>query len=416
MKKLKLPQNAYTGLKIYCNKCKTDNPNCKHYEHQKYRLRLHVSGTSKTIKVKTLVSKNYEDAVKEAIDFKKEIIANNYESVVKTETGNDYSVTGAILKYYQYLDGNHEYTQMKKDVSSGHRDEQIRYCTYFSHSIKTVREPSTMKVSDVNKTDVARFYTWAENHYQESTFNKCMSGMKAFFNFLIDVEEIQMKNPFNTYESKSVAKSDIQSLSRDEFEAILKAVDEQSPMQQLGGRGERKNMYKPYLIDGFKLFLLTGGRREEIVDIRWKDIYTSIKGVKFFKILNIKVYRSTGKETFKYIPIGSDLFNLLVQMGYDDKKHTDDFILFPERNAVSKTIMDSLSKSFTHYKKSASIDKAVSLKNLRKTYLTWVNSVMLKDTRILSNHTTDEVLERFYIDPTILSSIEKGVLEIKVFG
>jgi hypothetical protein len=38
------------------------------------------------------------------------------------------------------------------------------------------------------------------------------------------------------------------------------------------------------------------------------------------------------------------------------------------------------------------------------------------ETRILSGHSTNDVLDDFYIDPIVLSSIEKGVLEIKVFG
>lgn len=40
----------------------------------------------------------------------------------------------------------------------------------------------------------------------------------------------------------------------------------------------------PYLKEGFKLFLLTGGRREEIVDLKWVDIYQSENGTYFFMI------------------------------------------------------------------------------------------------------------------------------------
>jgi hypothetical protein len=41
---------------------------------------------------------------------------------------------------------------------------------------------------------------------------------------------------------------------------------------------------------------------------------------------------------------------------------------------------------------------------------------MHKDTGILSSHSTKEVLERHYLDPIILTTIEKGVLEIQIFG
>jgi hypothetical protein len=103
-------------------------------------------------------------------------------------------------------------------------------------------------------------------------------------------------------------------------------------------------------------------------------------------------------------------------MGYNEYKDSSRFIIYPERTISSKTIMDFLSKSFTHYKISSGIEKNISLKNLRKTYLTWVKASMGGETRILSGHSTNDVLDDFYIDPIVLSSIEKGVLEIKVFG
>lgn len=118
----------------------------------------------------------------------------------------------------------------------------------------------------------------------------------------------------------------------------------------------------------------------------------------------------------KHIPINEDLLDLLVEMGYEKNKDTSNYILFPDREVSALTIMDSLSKAFTHYRKGAGIEKDISLKNLRKTYLTWVNQVMNKDTKILSSHSTDGVLKEYYLDPTVLTAIGKGALEIKIFG
>jgi hypothetical protein len=73
-------------------------------------------------------------------------------------------------------------------------------------------------------------------------------------------------------------------------------------------------------------------------------------------------------------------------------------------------LMDKVSKSFTHYRNGAGIDKDVSLKNLRKTYITWVNQTMGNETGLLTSHSTQEVLERFYLDPKVLSAIERGAL------
>ena len=69
-----------------------------------------------------------------------------------------------------------------------------------------------------------------------------------------------------------------------------------------------------------------------------------------------------------------------------------------------------------HYKNKSGLKKDISLRHLRKTYISWVNQVMGGDTRILTSHSTDGVLKEHYLDPTILDTIQKGMLNIKVFG
>ncbi|MFV8466700.1 tyrosine-type recombinase/integrase [Flavobacterium sp. LB1P62] len=416
MKKLKLPKNPYLGMKIFCHKCKRDNPSCDHYDIHKYKVKIHIPGGDNKKKTKVLDSKDYAQAVKEAIKFKEQLEANNFNKPIIVVEENNFTMLGALIEYRRYLSGEHRYTHMVKNISKGYQDECMRYCKYFLDTFKGVKNVSETSIRDVSQDDVARFYSWTEKHYKEKTFNKCLSEIKSFFKFIIEVEKIEMKNPFEVYVSKKVTKSNIYTLDRSEFEDILKAVHSANPIVTLGGRGEKKNMYRNYLIDGFKLSLLTGGRREEVVDLKWSDIFTTVKDVKFFKIKNIKVELLTDEDHWKYIPINTDLMNLLLEFGYNDKKQTNDFILFPERQVLTKTIMNDLSKGFTHYKKMANIDKKVSFKNLRKTYLSWVNAVMNKDTGILSSHSTYEILERYYIDPAILTVIEEGALKISVFG
>jgi hypothetical protein len=78
--------------------------------------------------------------------------------------------------------------------------------------------------------------------------------------------------------------------------------------------------------------------------------------------------------------------------------------------------MNTLSKSFSYYKDKSGIKKDISLKHLRKTYISWVNQVMGSETRLLSSHSTDKVLKEHYLDPKILSALQIAVLKTKVFG
>ena len=325
-----------------------------------------------------------------------------------------------MIKYNQYLEGNNDYAHLKKNISLEFKEEIIRYCNFFCENLaRDKKDVQVTRISQIIKRDVSSFYIWAENHYPSArTFNKCLAGVKGFFEFLIKIEEAKIKNPFESYVIKKITKSEVEIVDKEDFLRILDAVDTCNPKLTLGGKGkEIKNMHRPYLKHGFRLFLLTGGRREEVVDLRWSNIMTAGSGVKFFKIHNLKVEKIKKKEdVFKHIPINNELFDLLKELGYDDKIGTDDYILLPERKVKSLTIMNDLSKAFTHYRKGAGIKSELSLSNLRKTYLTWVNQAMGLDTKVLSSHASDGVLKEFYIDPKILTAIEKGALDIKIFG
>jgi integrase len=368
MNKLTLPKNPHKGLKIFCKKCNEDNSKCKHYESQVYRVRVHVPGTKNTVKTKVLEAVDYDDAVVEAIAFKKGLSANNFSNVELTSgEGNDYSIVDAFVRYNQYLDGVSSYAHLKKNIGKGYKEELIRYCTFFCRNLNKTKDITKSRIKDINREDVSSFYSWAEKHYGEKTFNKCMAAVKGFFEFLINVEEIEMKNPLRVYERKVVVNPVVDVVTKEEFDLILEAVDNLCPMLQLGGKGERKNMYRPYLKDAYRLFLYTGCRREELVRLRWSDIFETDEKVKLLIVENLKVQRIKKRQSvIKPVPITSELMDLLMEMGYKDKYTTNEYILHPDRDLGLQSLMDLLSKSFTHYWKSTGVNRNHSLRTLRK--------------------------------------------------
>ena len=419
MRKISLPNKSHKGLYVFCKSCRLNNPPCKHYDQHIYRAIFNIPGGGGSKRTKMLKAENYDDAVVETIEFRKELEATNFEKVdVRIDEGNDYNLIGAILKYNQYLHGNSDYAHLVKNITDEYRKEIIYYCKIFAKKLKETKNIERMRVTDVTKKDVASFYTYLETRFQPKTFNKCLNAMRGFFDFLIKIEEIEMKNPFAIFTPKPLVNNDIETITQGEFQSILDAVDTYTPYTILGGKGEKKTMYFPWLKDGFKLFLLTGGRREEVVNLKWSDICVTERGIMFFMIDNLKVNRikKNNRARKKYIPINIDLEEFLIEMGMNEKKNTNDFIFLPNRTITTKIIMDRLSKSFTHYKKGAGIKKDFSLKNLRKTYITWVEQVMGNQTGILTSHSTKEVLEKFYLDPKVLSAVEEGAMKIKIFG
>lgn len=423
----KLKKPKFTGMKIYCNACKRDNPTCKHYDDHHYRVRLHVKGSKSDVRSKKLNSRNYDEAVDEAIAFKKEMISKNYQAAFKSRVKDDskipvrHTLVSMILKYDSYLAGKHELVHLRKEVSDEHRKQIIRFCSYFCDVVKKTDNISRMPIEEVSPHHVAAFYSWAEKEYAPRYFNKMMAAMKAFFDFIITVERVKMENPFGVYVTKQVQKGQIQTLTKGDFKAILEAVDNADPIAY-HSNGLKRNMSEPYLKDAFKLFLLTGGRREEVVELKWSDLMMTIQKVWFFQVDNLKVTKQKRTKNLnastptKFFPVNADLLQLLKELGLDEFSGQDRYIFYPDRTIATKTLMDKISKAFTHYRKAAGITKDVSLDELRKTYLTWMNAVMNKDTKILSSHSTSDVLDRHYIDPTIISAVEKAALEFRVFG
>jgi integrase len=420
MKKLTLPKKPYKGLKIFCKTCRVDNPKCKHFDRQVYRARIHIPGTKNGSKSVYLNAENYNDAVLESIQFEKDLIQNGYERIVPIESDilTDYNIADAILKYRQFLCGESKYAHLKKKLSQGHIDECVRFCWKFAENLALTKNIKRTRPVDVKSEDVSNFYIWAEEKYSPKTFNKCFNAIRSFFEFLIEIENHDLKNPFRKFVPKGISKNNIDIISEEEFEKILDAIDNSNPIQKLGGKGENKNMYKPFLKDGFKLFLLTGGRREEVVDLKWSDIYSTNHGIKLFIIDNLKVQRikKDNKERKKYIAINSDLEDFLIELGMNEKIGKNEFILYPNRDITTKTMMDNLSKGFSYYKKKASINKNISLNNLRKTYLTWHHQVLGDDTGLVSSHSTTQVLEKYYLDPKVLTAVEISALKVRVFG
>lgn len=420
--KLKIPKrNSLKGLKIFCTKCKLKNPNCNHYDKHRYRMHVYVPGTEKKELTKVLNALDYKSAFDEGYAFKKEMEACNYKRENVLPLTKSYTLPSAILKYYQYLSGNHEMAHLQKNVGSNYRDECIRYCRYFLRIVGERVDVKSFDVVDTLDIDVANFYRWADDKYAGKTFNKMLNELKAFYNFLIKVEKIKMENPFETYHTKHVELSEIKSLSKSEFVKIIESI-ETGPKFKYDSKGGRKNMYWPQLEEAFKLFLFTGGRREEVLSLRWSQLQDYEDGLRFFVVDNLKVNRTNKSKNTnrkikkRMIAVNQDLMEVLLKLGYEQKKHCSDYIIYPERTCSVKTLMDRISKSFTHYKQVAGIESEISLKNLRKTYITWLRVVMEKQTGLLTSHASDEILERHYIDPEVLSAVEKAVLSLKVFG
>ena len=419
MTKLTLPKNPINGLKIFCKKCRQNNTGCKHYEDQYYRLMVHVPGSKGNTKSKILKSRNYDDALIESINFKKSLSSNQYEDVESVEM----TLLNGFIIYNRYINGEHDIKQYQKPLNTPeYIKEQVRAIKEFIKKVQEFRKRSSNEIliTDINKEDISKYYGYCENKFQPKTFNKRITELKRFFQYFIDCEDVEMKNPFNNVVKKRLVKKEPKVIPMDDFSRIIDSIEITDPLKKVGK--EIKNMYRPYLRDGFLLLLYTGGRFEDVVNMKWSDIKkegdTEYFFVKNHKVNRLKKLKGLTKEdneeiSYKRFTIFPEFMNLLIELGYEENNGEDSYVLNPNSNVKRKTLSTQLSKSFSHYRDNAGISKDISLKNLRKTHITKLYEIVKEDTRLVTDHTTDKVLREHYVDKQTLNTQEKIKTNLK---
>jgi integrase len=250
--------------------------------------------------------------------------------------------------------------------------------------------------------------------YAPQTYNKFIQQMRIFTNRIIEEFDIIMKNPFNGFKRLTVAKN-ISTISKEEFDHLLELTTLENGIhtyiERKTQKTRSKQLYKPWIKDAFRLALLTGRRREEIVQMNFNGIIENAEGeLKILRVEDYKVNKSknlTKKEEVKYIdiPIIAPLNKLLFELGYEKNKGKDLFILAPNENMQRDSMKDLISKAFTHYFKQLGTGKKVKLSNLRKTYISHLYTKYGDKARIITKHSGMDVMLNHYIDQEVVYQV-----------
>lgn len=442
------PNKKFKGLKILCYGCGTlvggvckktgkSLATCQFADKHRYKIIVHIPGTKNERRVKVLETRNYDEAVKQAIDFQKEIkeqakgterekyqgeiqrkVDVRQESEKPTEQTKSYRLVDLMARYVGYLSGDPEVVPefRKKVRSKGHVDDVERTFKNFAVALKNNNyDVHSIRIDEINDISIGKFHEYLLKELKQgnSSYNKSLTILTSFYNYLNDIEGYQIKNPFFGIPRKSVA-GNIETISSEEYQKLLEIV--QKP--ELGiaklGNGIEKNLYKPWVKDAIELGLQTGRRNEEIARMNWKELHEDGKGnLLYIKVPDFKVNRQRGAsdENLKYIyvPVTEDLKDLLLRLGYEKYKGTDKYMLAPEEEMERDTIRKLMSRSFTHYYKQLKTGKDLSFKSLRKTYITQLTNFMgMDNAQLITKHSGTEVMKEHYIDQKAISKTAQG--------
>ena len=427
-------RDKVNGLYVYCGKCERliDNrtcstgkrlSTCKFADRHMFKAIIAVPGTNgKKRKTRTFKTRDVKKAIELKIEFERELESFDYQSTgnhIIQEESKPTLLIECMAMFMGYLNNENVEAHKVRIRTQKHINETEYYFEKFCKCLmKNGIDHTFFKIDQLNDRIVAMFHSYLleDLNYANKTYNKVIGQFRQFVNWLIAEKGYVIKNPFvGVRRRKVVVNKNIVSLK--EFEILLETVRPETGYHYYKN-GLRRNCYKPWLVNAFKLALETGLRREEFMTLKFSNIiYDEEENPQFFEIENFKVNRIKGLDEGtgqkKMVPITQGLMNLLNDLGFEKYQHTDRFLIAHDEPSKRKTLIDNVSKAFTHYWNLTGIDKKVQLKHLRKTYLTALVEQFGDKAPLISDHSGIEVLKKHYVNDKQLMAASRN---FSVFG
>lgn len=350
---------------------------CNHpLEKQRYKAVIRIDGSRKT---KDLSSKEYDDAVVELIAWKKELENPILISINKSEKNSNIELLeDCIFMFSDWLEGIGVPIHERKKRSEKHIKQTVKYITDFKVFLENNGfDINKHSVTKINKHLFGNFYEYLElNTKSPSTFNHQIKSVKAFFNFLVDVKNYPMEHPCRKVSLKHEQPNPV-SVSDTDFIKLLSVIDENDSIEIVGKKEkERKNRYRSWMADSFKLAAFTGMRLEEVAELKYSDIVLDEHGnLDFVAGVDLKYERAHNWNKSKPkkivpIPITPELEKLLRKLDYRNNIGVDKYLIDSDNKMNRQSIAKLMSRAFTFYRRKAGLPDNFSLKHLRKTFLT----------------------------------------------
>lgn len=441
-KPLFIPESKrWKGLYVYCYLCQTNMldvckktgkslKQCPNGDRHVFKSYVFVPGTKNQRRTKILNTRDVDEAIKMAIEFEKEVKGklsnnkikdevkfnkensnevqkiNNEEVKINPESNVPILLIHCLARYYSYL-RNEGVPKFKQRVRTESHLKDIERA--FTHLVRCLKkngyEINEFTIEQINDNVIGKIFEYLEElRFSSRTHNKYINFYSSMLNWYNEEFEIKIKNRFTKIPRQEINYNP-ESIPNGELLALFEIIKPENGIKKYdNGIKEYRNVYRSWLLNGIKLGLFTGGRREEIISMKWNNIKEK-DGIQFIEIENLKVNRiknriSNKSKKYIAIPLTMELMELLSELGYEKYKGTDKYILEPDLlNKRNRVMCDVLSRGFTHYYTQLNTGKELTFKHLRKTYLTKLDILLGHgNVKVISGHTGDKVLDDSYIN------------------
>ncbi len=404
------------GTTNYCKKFGKVSTKCPDVEKHVYRVVVYEPNSNKR-RVKVLDTKNMNEAIKQAIEFREQVKTGKYNNnkindeikINKQEDKSRLTLMEAMTLYIAHLTGKRGPSHTLKVRSNHHIMDVKRSMVLFAKAIKkNGNNPESIDIVEANNqknVGIYHDYLLKTMNYSNRTYNRYMGNMRSWLNYLKKQEDLDIKNSFNSVQKRK-AVTDIKTIEPEQFKKLLDVISKENG-EQILSTGEKKYHYHPFLKDAFMLGLLTGLRREELVSLRYSDIQEDGKVISSNNLKRNRIMNAneTGDVKFTSVPVTPQLTKLLMKMGYEENKNSDKYILAPDSTIERKTLMNIISKAFSVFAKKAGLPSDISFRHLRKTFATEMHIVLGNNSHLATGHGSQKILNDHYINKSVIARV-----------
>lgn len=391
-------------VKDTCGQTKRNIKSCSHLDKLKYNLTVCVPGTNKR-RMKTIETKKFSVALAEMEKFRESLKAQGYHKTnIKMRNNINPTLLDHAIAYLNSMTGEDTPAILVRLKSKSHIEDCQRAIERFIIVLKKAGyNYEGLKLEDITDTEVSFYHEYMLKTLKlmPRTYNKHIAAMRTLYNWAARVKDYKGSNPFNHVELKNITRREKNIITKEEFENLLTVVTFENGFDENG-----KNAYKEWLPSAFKLAIETGLRREELLTLSWADLMPLDQGKLIFRINNLKVNRiQTGENSGEYIksiPVTKSLMKLLLELGYDEKKESNGYIIERPEGTDLNYMMSLLSRSFTHFIK-LTTDRKIEFKDLRKTYISHLTMALGANTRLFTGHSNDAILKDSYLSSAYMA-------------
>lgn len=361
------------GESIWCGKCNcqvTDTckqtgkskSSCKFPEHHRFQSRTYDKIKKRTVPVKT-----WPKELRDYNEFTRlhpiEVAKYHNKGVQHIFKKKPSLLRDALKKYFDWLNDIGVKSHQKKNLSPKHIQNQLANLVSFRESQP---EYESILVKDVNDEHVALFHDLLESRsYSGKTYNNKMYTLNHAFEYFINDLGYSIQNPFASVSNKETTANSV-FVELSDFKNLLLITTEENGIkfEKCSDRVKRVSLHRPWLTLFWELALYTGGRREDVAELKLSDVKPM-----HLEIHDFKVSKKKKTDRRRLLPRSEEFDNLLNRL-IDYYQLTGDDYLIEPKDPRRTTLSNHASKAFTHYWSILNPGYYARMYSLRDTHIT----------------------------------------------